>query len=75
MYFFVLKIIKEKGNQVIIQEAVRYLIECYMRVEQKEKASDLFKSEEFSSDESLMKELSSLVIKYYTNDLISALEA
>ena len=49
------------------------LIECYIRIGQKEKANDVYK-ESFSQTKSFYNELSSLIIKFYSDDLISGYE-
>ena len=62
------------NNIEIKNEADAYLIECYMRNAQNEKAEDLFK-QSFGQSESFFKDLGSLIIKLYSNDLLSGYEA
>jgi hypothetical protein len=61
----------------IKNESVRYLIECYLKMNKKEVAYDLSNSiyvNESDQKVHFLKELSYSLIKFYSNDLVDAFD-
>ena len=76
------KLISQVDNnelKELMYESIRYLIECYLRTENKQNAIDLYNSELKSNDYpsetfKLVKEMGDILIKFYSNDLVGALD-